>query len=410
MVVVGIATVVLTGEMMEPKDSVLVERCQKGDKSAFSLLVTRHWLRVKRVLWAVLPQATDVDDLLQEAFLQAYLGLDTLRQPDRFRAWVCGIAINLARMRWRRASRHRWLYWDELEGSGIGLADGRPSPERVAEQRETVDRLNQAIADLPPSEREALLLVYGNGLTHRETAERLGASVGAVKVRVHRGRRRLRASLQTDYGLGPSRAPENREVEVTMIEVDVYDVLAQVRIGESSASEDEPESEPSSAVECEGFIGPAFKKDLDVVGPHRVVLLKEKTGDRVLPIWIGPCEGDAIVIKLVDESMKRPISADLTKTLLDLGGVEIERVAVSRLHEQIFYSTLTVRTGNGRVPTEVDCRPSDALTLAVRMDVPVYVAGEVMGKAGISASEEGQYLMEKEPPPGTAWQSLLARS
>ena len=82
-------------------DAVLVHQSLDGNKKAFSQLVTRHLPRVQRVLLAAVRHAEDVDDLLQETFLQAYLSLDSLRDPSRFRAWTCGIGLNLARMQYR---------------------------------------------------------------------------------------------------------------------------------------------------------------------------------------------------------------------------------------------------------------------------------------------------------------------
>jgi DNA-directed RNA polymerase specialized sigma24 family protein len=87
--------------MTNPTDTALVNQSLNGDKAAFSLLVTRYLPRVRRVLLATVRNPNDVDDLLQETFLQAYLSLEKLRDPARFRAWVCGIGLNLARMEYR---------------------------------------------------------------------------------------------------------------------------------------------------------------------------------------------------------------------------------------------------------------------------------------------------------------------
>jgi RNA polymerase sigma-70 factor (ECF subfamily) len=181
--------------MADVSDADLVRRCQADDKAAFTLLVSRHLPRVKRLISAMLRNPAEVDDLLQESFLQAYLGLDQLRDPARFRAWVYSIAVNLARMRLRSYAR-RFISWEEWNETDRTALDDQPSPEPLVEQQEIIHRLNQAIADLPPAEREALLLVYRDGLSHQETADRLGTSLGAVKVRVHRGRHRLQAILQ----------------------------------------------------------------------------------------------------------------------------------------------------------------------------------------------------------------------
>lgn len=415
--------------MSEFSDSDLVKKSQAGDKTAFSLLVARHWTRVQRVLLAMLSDANDVDDLLQEAFLRAYLGLDTLRQPERFRAWVCGIGINLARMHLRSPAKH-WLSWDEVNISDQYIPDRKPSPERVAEQRETAARLEQAIADLPPSERDALLLVYRDGFSHQETAESLGASLSAVKVRVHRGRKRLRTFLQPEFGK-QYRPPKRDEArEETMIKVQIHDVLDKV-----TTFDPRPYLEPALALlpeelqdaflEEASFTAPvtagmweyvsslpeeqqnALHEAMSPFIPHRIVLLKGEADGRILPIWIGPNEADAIVIKLKEFPLKRPITHDLLAALLDLGQIHVEQAAISRLHEGVFYGILVARLGKNGEMTEIDCRPSDALSLAVRLGTPIYIAPEVMDEAGIAPDEYGRYAYRGFTYPGDEWRSLV---
>ncbi|MCP4425617.1 MAG: sigma-70 family RNA polymerase sigma factor [Chloroflexi bacterium] len=415
--------------MTEQSDAALARQCQAGDKTAFSLLAARHWERVRRVLSAMLSNPDDVDDLLQETFLRAYLGLDTLRQPEQFRAWTCGIGINLARM-YLRAPFWRWRSWGDLDALDERVSDQALSPERMVERRETAVRLEQAIADLPPSEREALLLVYRDGFSHRETAVTLGASLSAVKVRVHRGRKRLRTVLQPEFGK-KYRPPKRDEArEATMIKVQIHDVLAKV-----STLDLRPYLEPALALLPEelqdAFLKSAslnapasmelrehilslpeerqkeLHKALSPFMPHRIVLLKEAEADRILPIWIGPSEADAIVLKLRERPLKRPITHDLLTTLLDLGQIQIEQATISRLHEGIFYGTLVARLGQNGETTEVDCRPSDALSLAVRLDTPIYVAPEVMDEAGKGLDEDGRLVYKRLAYPSDDWRSLV---
>lgn len=412
--------------MTEPTDAELVRQSQAGEKRAFSQLVTRHWPRVRRVLLATGVQADRVEDLLQEAFLQAYLSLETLRDADKFRAWVCGIGLNLARMGWRKRPLAT-ISWERLGETAV--ADHTPSPEQQAERRLRLERLNAAIADLPPSQREALLLVYRDGLSHRETADWLGATPGAVKVRVHRGRRRLQTQLQAGR---PAK-------EKPMIAVAVDDVLLHV-IDEKEFGIDK-ETLFAAALEAvpdtqqETFLSGAslgitlgvhfwektimplsddarqiVMKELGKFVPHRVVLLKETDGNRVLPIWIGPFEADLIALKLANKESLRPLTADLTKTLLDLSGTHITQATVSKLSDGVFYGTLTVNVGDETA--EIDCRPSDALVLAVRMDVPVVVAPAVMEAQGVPAAHfqrnaDGSYRIQHEPMREGVWESLV---
>ncbi len=144
---------------------------------------------------------------------------------------------------------------------------------------------------------------------------------------------------------------------------------------------------------------------------YRVVLLKERGGDRVLPIWIGAHEGDALVSGIVGEATPRPMSPDLTARLLKAGGARVERVVIESVRDNTYYATVTVTAGGES--HEVDARPSDALNLAVRVDAPVFVAAELIDQAGIPEARlsffgESGGLAEPHPYDGTKrlWQSL----
>ncbi len=119
---------------------------------------------------------------------------------------------------------------------------------------------------------------------------------------------------------------------------------------------------------------------------QRVVLLKEKGADRYLPIWIGPAEADAIAVKLQDLSVPRPLTHDLLRTVIDTLGGSLNHILVSDLQNDTFYAKITIQT-NGE-SKEIDCRPSDAVALAVRAKVPIYAEESVMEKAGILLDKE----------------------
>jgi RNA polymerase sigma factor (sigma-70 family) len=368
---------------MEPNltDEELVNQCRAGNKGAFGRLIERHRPRVERVLLALFGNRVEVDDVVQESFLQAYLGLAQLRQPARFAAWVSTIAVNVARLQLRstRPVPPEWLAW-----AAVPLI-----PEAAAEQSEAQARLRQAIADLPPAEREAIGRVYLDELSHQETARLVGSTTNAVKVRVHRGRQRLAAALAGERGTTPS-----REV-VDMVEVTVWDVMAKVAEGSENGQP---------------------------IDSQRIVLLKEKTGERVLPIWIGQFEGTDIAHQLNGQAFPRPVTVDLMRNLLDLGGVQVKQAAVTRLHETIFYGTLTVVVAGKAETAEVDCRPSDGLSLALRLGIPVLVAAEIMEGMTIRPNEAGAYDLQADVnkhrraegkevewlPEGVSWQSLRA--
>lgn len=125
----------------------------------------------------------------------------------------------------------------------------------------------------------------------------------------------------------------------------------------------------------------------------RVVILKDPLSGRYLPIFIGPCEAEAIAMKLQNVNLERPMTHDLLKSVIaELGG-EVQHIVVNDLRNDTFYAQIVIdQDGQTR---EIDSRPSDAIALSVRLDVPIYVAETVMDRAGITAEED----VESTPPP-----------
>ncbi len=121
---------------------------------------------------------------------------------------------------------------------------------------------------------------------------------------------------------------------------------------------------------------------ISLMSQHRIVVLKDTESPRFLPIWIGPFEADAITIELQGVEVARPLTHDLLKSVIDKLGAEVERVAITDLRNDTFYAQITLRVNGRRM--EVDSRPSDAIALAVRTQVPVYVDEQVMDQAAIA--------------------------
>jgi bifunctional DNase/RNase len=119
---------------------------------------------------------------------------------------------------------------------------------------------------------------------------------------------------------------------------------------------------------------------------QRVVILKEKSADRYLPIWIGPHEADAIAVKLQKVSVPRPLTHDLLSSIIDTLGAHINSIYVNDLKNDTFFAKIFLDLNGGQL--EVDSRPSDALALAVRVDAPIYVDESVLDKAGILLDKE----------------------
>lgn len=119
---------------------------------------------------------------------------------------------------------------------------------------------------------------------------------------------------------------------------------------------------------------------------QRVVILKEKSAERYLPIWIGPAEADAIAVKLQGVSVPRPLTHDLLCSVIDTLGANVNSIVVSDLKNDTFYAKIVLTVDGEQL--EVDSRPSDALALAVRTEVPIYVDELVLDKAGILLDRE----------------------
>ena len=126
---------------------------------------------------------------------------------------------------------------------------------------------------------------------------------------------------------------------------------------------------------------------------QRVVILREKTADRYLPIWIGPAEADAIAAKLQGVKLERPLTHDLLRSTIEALGAKVNSINIYDLKNDVFYAKILLAVDGGQI--EVDSRPSDALALAVRVEVPIYVDESVMDKAGILLDREGKPLEEK---------------
>ena len=384
---------------MHASDADLVKRALAGDRAAFGPLAERHRSILLRLAHRMLGDPAEAEDVAQEACLHAFLSLSRLRDPERFGAWLCGIAVNLCRLRLR--ARRSIYALEDWEGGrvarGFTWAEAQPAPEAAYEIRELHAVVLNAIALLPPEQQVVVRLHYLDGLTLAEIGVLAGAPLGTVKARLHRARERLRASLAAELAqeFAERGGIPSRKEKLKMIEVVVQDVIMRVSkpkdVVEAASQEvPGPEAEdvrvplPPDFLSGQGVVilqGDEHKAEAVGKGDaplafQRVVLLKEKSGERILPIWIGPHEGDMLKLQLAEKSSPRPITYDLMVRLLELAGVSVERVAVSRLHEEVFYATLWVRIGSKT--HEVDARPSDALNLALRAKAPIFVAAEVM--------------------------------
>jgi RNA polymerase sigma factor (sigma-70 family) len=329
-------------------DAELVLATRAGDRAAFGLLIDRHRGRVEALVRKLLRTREDTEDVTQEALLQAYLGLDRLREPERFGSWVGAIAANLAKMRLRQYTRPPPPPPPPVEnGCALGV----------------LEEIRAALAELTPDQRRVVLMHDLEGRTAAEIGRELDEAPGTVRVRLHRARARLRSHLA-------ELEPKTRKERRTMVEVDLDDVVVRVLAESDDAA-------------------PTLTNE------HvRVVVLRDREGTRILPIWVGPPEGDALALHLGGDSMPRPLTADLMARLLEAAGAKVERVTINSLREKTFYAVVAVAGSGG--PAEVDARPSDALNLAARIGAPIFVDDAVMDESGIESAERNEQMQKLE--------------
>jgi bifunctional DNase/RNase len=117
------------------------------------------------------------------------------------------------------------------------------------------------------------------------------------------------------------------------------------------------------------------------MSPQRVVVLRQTSVERYLPIWVGPFEAESITVALQEVEMSRPLTHDLMKNLFGQFDARILRVEIVNLKEDIFYGNIVAEAN--RKTIDIDSRPSDAIALAIRAHVPILVSQDVMDVAGV---------------------------
>ncbi len=159
-------------------------------------LFAAYYGRIRRYILSMVRDPVEAEDLTQDVFLQAHRKLRSLRDPDAVTSWLYQIATHVCYERFRRPSRQPRL--DPLDSSGAGSGRDRgdeASLDRVLERAEMSACVRNFLDDLSDDYRQVILLHDLEGLTNAEIAEMLGASLDAVKIRLHRARRKLQAAL-----------------------------------------------------------------------------------------------------------------------------------------------------------------------------------------------------------------------
>ena len=338
-----------------PSDIDLVKAARRGDRDALGALLDRHWDMLVALCRRALGDPDLAQDAAQEAALRALLGIDRLRDPTRFGLWLGGIGLNVARQWIRERTGQAWS-WEAVLGGRQAMepASPEPGPEERGELAELAERVWDALEDLPPGQRQAVLLYYMGGLTQSEVSAVLRVGPGAMKSRLHKARANLRGRL----------LPLWKEEQMSkgqangFIEMRVVDVRRSAGEGEA--------------------------KD------RFVVLLQDEGTGRGLPIWVGPFEGTGMAMLLERSELPRPMTFQFVSNVLKAVGGKLKEVRINRLMEQTFYAEAVVEGPAGT--NTVDARPSDALALAVLTGARIRVSTSVL--EGVERREDGEGFQE----------------
>ena len=212
------------------EDAEIVRRVRGGEPALFEVLMRRHNQRVYRTVRAVLRDVGDPEEVMQQAYVNAYTHLHQFEERAQFSTWLTRITVNEALAQRRALRRHtpmtgRRGEQDDSEESMETLRTTDADPERQAYSRELSDLLEEAVDNLPDTYRVVFMLRDVEGMSTRETSEGLGLGEEAVKTRLHRARALIRRRITERVGVA---AAESFQFHASRCDRVVAGVLARI--------------------------------------------------------------------------------------------------------------------------------------------------------------------------------------
>lgn len=174
----------------EASDSVLIGRAKDGDRGAFGQLVERHYDFVHRVAWRWCGRKADAEDIAQDVCVRLGRAIRDYRGGGAFTTWLYAMTLNAARDHARKSARES----AKTEAYGVHALISGEAPEEPDGQAEA---LWAAVRQLPEKQREAVLLVYGEGLSHAAAAEAMAISETTVSWHIHEAKKRLKVLMRS---------------------------------------------------------------------------------------------------------------------------------------------------------------------------------------------------------------------
>ena len=324
---------------MDIPDGDLVRLARDGDPAAFRLLVERYLPMARARAARLCPQPDDADDAVQDAFLQAFLALGRLRDPDRFAGWLGGIVANVCRAQRRRAPLTLLGDWPEnLHPASAGTL---PS----AEDLDRADVLGRAVAGLPPGQRHAVTAFYYAD----QPAGQVASTPGAAKASLHKARRRLREYITAHR---PDLIPAlSRSIPMTAVRI----------------------------AHADPWPGRTPDGQMDI--RHVLVILTDDAGHRALPVRLPGPEQLWRLLSPSDDRDEDQWGAhveEMTGRLLQAAGVTLAGVTVTDLGPGVTVTRIGIGGPGGTRP--VTASLADGLTLAVIAGAPLAVDAPVMDR------------------------------
>lgn len=340
---------------MEPRDGELVRLARTGEQAAFRLLVERHMLMARAKASRYCQDPNDIDDIVQESFLQACMGLDRLRDPERFAGWLGGIVLNVCRALRRRAPLTLLADWPEPLHPVS--ADGPPSADDI----DRAQVLRRAVAELPAGQRHAVTMYYYDDLP----VDQIGDSAGAAKSSLHKARRRLREHITAHRPDLIPAAPRRT-------------AMTAVRIARADPR-------------------PGDLGDGRFAVNEILVVLADDAGHRAVPVWLNASDGGSLWRLLspdAGEAALERVPEQLTTRLLLAAGTTVTGVDIDELGPGVTAARIGLAGPAGT--QQVTARLADGLSLAAAAGAPVRIADTVVDQLAVPVDSDN--LLASFPP------------
>lgn len=174
----------------------LIQRCLRGDQAAWERIVRLHWRRVFNVAYKFVGKHDEAEDLAQDIFIKIFKSLGTYDRRAHFQTWLVSVSRNLCIDHYRSVRKERQTIDRDVDAGELTPAAPGQNAYQALEQADRVELLRKAMAELPPTLREAVVKRDLQELSYQEIADQLNLPEGTVKSRINRGRTELARQVQ----------------------------------------------------------------------------------------------------------------------------------------------------------------------------------------------------------------------